>query len=293
MKNAPLQHAAELALFSGLQGLVRVVPHRAVRGLGRALGTLAYRVMPARRQVALRNLELALPELDKTERRRIALGAFRQMTSHAAELLSWSRFDQAAMCRQWSLEGWQHLNRATADGASVFLMTAHFGCWEILSQAIALYAPPVAALVRPLDNPHLDRSLGAVRTRFGLTQIGKHRAARPLVRCLQQGYRLLVLIDQRVKPRDAIEVPFFGHPARATGLIARLALKQETPVLPIFVYPTAKGRYRIVVREPIPATSDAENPILDLTTRYLAAVETEIRRQPELWLWMHDRWKMP
>ena len=103
---------------------------------------------------------------------------------------------------------------------------------------------------------------------------------------------MLVLLDQRVRPRDSVEVPFFGRPAHTSNLVARLALKHETPVVPIYAYPAPDGRYRIVARPAIAAEGAGPNPVLELTSRYLAAVEAEIRRKPELWLWMHDRWRL-
>jgi KDO2-lipid IV(A) lauroyltransferase len=292
MKDAPLRHAVEHGLFQLLRGLVRVVPHANARALGRALGGLAYRALPRRRQLALDNLQQALPELDGARRVRIARGAFASMTSHALEMLSWSRFDAAQLCRHWTLEGWDHALEAAASSGSLFVMTAHFGPWEVLGPATSLYLPPVSALVRPLDNPRLEAALSALRTRFGLSLIHKHGAARQLVRSLDAGGRLIVLIDQRVGAREAIEVPFFGRPVRTTALIARLAVKHETSILPLFAYPSPGGRYRIVARPALAPDPTAEDPIYDLTARASAAVEKEVRSQPDLWLWMHDRWRL-
>lgn len=292
MKNAPIRHAVEFALLRLISGFVRVLPHVRARSLGRSFGGLAYRLLPRRRHIALRNLELALPELDSAERCALAIGSFGQMTSQAAEFLSWSRFDGVGLCRSWTLEGWEYIQAAASRSEGLFLMTAHFGHWELVGQATGLYVPPVFALVRPLDNPRLDTMLGAVRTRFGLELVHKHGAARRLVHGLLAGGRILVLLDQRVQPRDSVEVPFFGHPARTSNLVARIALKHETPVVPIYAYPAPGGRYRIVARPAIAAAASGDDPVRELTASYLAAVEAEIRLQPELWLWMHDRWRL-
>ena len=291
MKNAPVLHAVENGLFQLLRGLVRLLPHAGSRKLGRLLGRAAYLLLSGRRRTALKNLELAFPELDSARRERIARGAFASMTSHATEMLSWERFDAAQLCRQVTLEGWEHVTEAQARFGSFFVMTAHFGPFEIVGSVASLYLSPISALVRPLDNPRLESTLKRMRTRFGISLIQKHGAARHLVRSLEAGGRLLVLIDQRVRAREAIEVPFFGRPAQAPNLIARLAIKHEKPVVPVFAYPAPNGRYRVVARPAIlPATG--EDAVVDLTARCTDAVEREIRRQPELWLWMHDRWRV-
>jgi KDO2-lipid IV(A) lauroyltransferase len=292
VKNAPLLHATEYGIFRLITGLVRLTPHAWSRSLGHALGNLVYRLLPGRRRIALRNLELAFPALDGVRRSEIALDAFRQMGSQATEFLSWSRFDEVALCRRLTLEGWEHLRAAAKQADGLFLMTAHIGHWELVGQSTGLYTPPVFALVRPLDNPRLDAMLAAVRTRFGLELVHKHGAARQLVRNLRTSGRMLVLLDQRVRSRDAVEVPFFGRPARVSNLIARLAFKHQTPVVPVYAYPAPGGCYRIVARPAIAADA-GDDPVRELTTRYMAAVEAEIRRQPELWLWMHDLWKRP
>jgi KDO2-lipid IV(A) lauroyltransferase len=134
--------------------------------------------------------------------------------------------------------------------------------------------------------------MAVVRTRFGLELVHKHGAARRLVHGLRTGGRMLVLLDQRVRPRDSIEVPFFGLPAHTTSLVARLALKHQTPVVPIYAYPAPGGRYRIVARPAIAAEGSGPDAVRELTALYSAAVEAEIRQQPELWLWMHDRWRL-
>jgi KDO2-lipid IV(A) lauroyltransferase len=106
-----------------------------------------------------------------------------------------------------------------------------------------------------------------------------------------------ILIDQRVQPKEAIEVPFFGHPALTTPVLARLSLRTGAPVVPIFAFPEPHGRYRFVARPPIfpperPAAGESEDStVLDLTRRYLETAEAEIRRHPEQWLWMHRRWE--
>ncbi len=291
MKDAPLLHAAEAGAFHLLRGCLRALPHGRTRAIGRRLGDLAHSLLGSRRRLARANVEAALPELDAGDCRQVVRGAFRQMMTHAAEFLSWERFGPRELCERWSLEGWEH---TVGDGRPRFFMTAHFGYWELLGRPLPLYHPPVAALVRPLDNPRLDRYVDRARTAFGLRLIHKHGAARAITRALRQGTSMIVLVDQRVPPRDAVTVPFFGRPALTTNLLARLALAHHADVVPIYVYPAPHGRYRIVARAPISADSiDGADPVVDLTRRYMAAVEAEIRASPARWLWMHDRWRMP
>jgi KDO2-lipid IV(A) lauroyltransferase len=147
-------------------------------------------------------------------------------------------------------------------------------------------------VVRPADNPWLDRELRALRERFGNAVIPKRGAARRMLEVLRGGGRVGILIDQRVQEREGIAVPFFGRPALTSPVLARLSLRTGAAVVPITAYPESGGRYRIVVRPAIlpPENGDDEETVKVLTRRYLEVAEEDIRAHPEMWLWMHRRW---
>lgn len=281
-------HAVEHALFRGVAGGARLPPHAAARALGRGLGRLTHLLASGRRRRALENLALAFPDASVAERRRWARESFENLGAQLVDLLSATRFDAVELCERWSLEGWEHLESTGPEGRPALIMGAHLGFWEILPSAIGLYEGGMAIVVRPLDNPRLDREIDRLRLRFGGSTIAKRGAARGMLRALTEGGRASILIDQRPGPGEGVEVPFFGHAALTSPLLARMAQRFELPVLPYFGFPEPGGRYRIVVRPPIPPNGD--DPV-ELTARYLAAVEQEIRENPGLWLWMHDRWK--
>jgi len=288
LKDAPFLHAVEYGAYRVLAAKARLLPHGAARRLGVGLGRFGYGLLASRRRRALANLELALPDADPRRRRRWARQSFETLGAQLLDVLSVTRFDAVRMCERWSLEGWEHLEVGGPDGRPSLLMTAHLGFWEILPLAIGLYQGGTAIVVRPLDNPRLERAISGARTRFGGSIIAKRGAARGMLRTLSAGGRVSILIDQRPGPGEGIPVPFFGHPALTSPLLARMALRFELPVQPCFGYPEPGGRYRLVFREPIPPDGD---DAAALTGRYIAAVEREVRQAPGLWLWMHDRWR--
>lgn len=288
MKDAPLLHAVEHAAFRALAAGARLPSHAASRAMGRGLGRLTWLLLGGRRRVCLANLELALPDTPARRRRRWARESFENLGAQLLDLLSARRFDAVELCGRWSLEGWEHLEAAGPEGRPALVMGAHLGFWEILPWAIGIYEGGMGIVVRPLDNPRLDREIDRLRLRFGGFTIPKRGAARGMLRALGEGRRASILIDQRPGPGEGVPVPFFGEPALTSPLLARMALRFELPVLPYFGFPEPGGRYRVVVRPPIHPEGD--DPV-ELTARYLAAVEREIRDRPGLWLWMHRRWK--
>jgi KDO2-lipid IV(A) lauroyltransferase len=110
---------------------------------------------------------------------------------------------------------------------------------------------------------------------------------------LKRGGGVGILIDQRARESEGIEVPFFGHPAWTHPILARMMRKTGAPVIPVFALRSKPGSYAMRYEAPllIEDLSEAEREVEALTGRYLALLETAIRRDPDQWLWYHDRWK--
>jgi len=318
VKHAPVRHRLEYGAYLAFKGIVRALPHAAARPLGAFLGSLACRLDRRHREVATANLALAFPALAPAERRRLVTACFRHFGAALFDLISSERFDAVELCRRFSYEGWEHLDRAERLGRGVFLLGAHHGYWEISGRPIGLYRGVLHTVARPADNPYLERELSRLRRGLGYAVLPKRGAARRMLQVIRAGGRVGILPDQRVQEREGILVPFFGHPALTTPVLARLALRDNCPVVPVFAYPEPRGRYRMVIRPPIlpeeaaagaadaggtrkagadddlgSAGEDTAAVVAALTRRYLEAIEREIRDHPEMWLWMHRRWDRP
>lgn len=299
MKDAPVRHRCELALYRAVRGALHLLPHAAARQLGAGLGELAYLFDRRHRRVALDNVTLALPELPRVRRRRLVRRCFRHFGSALTDTVSAQRFDLVEMCRRVSVEGWEHVEaaRRQASPRGIFAMTAHLGLWEMAAHVFGTYGAPLHVVGRPLDNPYLDRELRTHRRRFGNELLPKRGSVRGMIRALQAGDNVAILIDQRVMPHEGIEVPFFGRPAVTTPVLARLSIRLRVPVVPAYAVPRPGGRYRVIFKPAVAPPEagrdgggDVDTAVRNLTARYLAEMEGEIRRHPHLWLWMHRRW---
>ncbi|HWN40983.1 MAG TPA: hypothetical protein VNW71_02115, partial [Thermoanaerobaculia bacterium] len=92
MKNRPLRHRIEYGLYLALKGLLRALPHESARGLGRKVGALGHALDRRHREVALRNLELALPEILPEERKRLVKKCYRHFGAALGDTISSTRF---------------------------------------------------------------------------------------------------------------------------------------------------------------------------------------------------------
>lgn len=292
MRRRPVRHRVEIALFLAAQGLLRALPHGVARRVGSALGGAAHAADRRHRELVRRNLGRAFPEWSAEVRAAAAHACFRHFGAVFCDAVSALRLDAGELCRRTHSDGWEHLRAAEAGDRGVLFMSAHLGHWEIASWVVAAFHGPIHAMGRPADNPHFDRWLERMRTRFGNVPLDKHGSVRAILRGLQGGARIGLLIDQRVRPRDGILVPFFGRPAWTSPLLARLALRTGAPIVPVLGDLAPGGGYRVSLLAPIEQPEGrGDEAVAELTRRCLAVVEERVRATPERWFWLHDRWK--
>jgi KDO2-lipid IV(A) lauroyltransferase len=293
-QRSALRNRAEYAAFRAARGLAGLLPPAALARVGDALGTIYSLTGGRRRQIIDFNLALAYPEATGDERRRLARAVTRHFARAALDAIRLQRLRPEELLAAVEISGLEHLRRAIAGGRGAFFLTAHLGSWEVAALATGLQlASGLAVVNRPLDNPLLEVELDRLRRLYGNHVFGKHSIAREMLAQLKRGGGVGILIDQRVREEQGIEVPFFGHPAWTHPILARVVRKTGAPVVPTFAICERPGRYSLryeapVLVEELPA---AEREDVPLTARFMAILEAAIRERPEQWLWYHDRWK--
>ena len=287
-----MRYRIEYLLVRALIGLVRVTPGPLVRAGGTLVGLTFYTVDRAHRRIAQRNLAAAFPARTASERRAIARRAFAHFGRLAFELLRFATLSPRQMLARVEFDGEERVKLAYGHGKGVLFITGHFGFWELQAMVHAVRVEPVTILARALDNPHLDRLLEHIRERTGNTVVYRRETIRRVMRTLQARQGVAVLIDQHIMSRDAIYVDFFDRSAATTSAVAALALRTGAPVMPVFALPLGRGRYRMVYEHPVePPRADSTDAVREFTQRCTDVLEMYVRRHPELWLWMHRRWR--
>lgn len=286
------RHRLEYAAVAGVIQLVRVMPMPMVLAAGSLLGWAFHQVDRAHRRLAVRNLAAAFPLRSDAECRAIARGMFSHFGRLLTVLLKFSTMRPEEMLARVELEGAGHIEAAHAAGRGVLLFTGHFGYWEINALVHALELKPMAVLARPLDNPLLHELLESVRRRTGNSVIYRRGAIRRVLRALADNRAVALLIDQHIQTADAVYVDFFNRPAATTSALAALALRTGAPVVPVFALPQPGGRFKMIYEHPVaPPPADDADAIRAFTQRCTDVLEMYVRRYPELWLWMHRRWR--
>jgi len=286
-----LKHRIEYLAVRGVAALIKPLSMAHARACGAALGRLAYHLDRRHRRVALENLAAAFPGRSEAERAAIARGVFEHFGSVVVELLKVATMKPAELLGLCETEGDEHCWKALEPKKGVLCFTGHFGYWEVQAVASAARFMPFSVLARPLDNPHLHKLLEDIRTMTGNQVIYRHGAIRRILRDLALNRGVAMLIDQHLQ-RDAILVDFFNRPAATTSALAVLALRTGAAVIPVFALPLPGGRYKLIYESPVPPPSE-ESPdaIREFTQRCTDVLEMYVRKHPELWLWMHRRWR--
>jgi len=206
----------------------------------------------------------------------------------------------AALARplEWTLaridlEGVDTLKSVMETHGRALLLTGHLGNWELLSAAHRLTSYSLAVVARPLDASWLETLARRLCEKTGVELIDKRQALRPVLTALRRGRLVGILLDQNAARDEAAFVPFFGVLASTSRSMAVLALRTDAPVVPVFIRREASGRHRISIEPPlaVPEATDRDAAVRELTALCTARVEAAIRRAPEQWFWMHNRWR--
>ncbi len=285
-------HRLEYGAVATARGTMRLLPMSAVLLVGTVLGRIFHAVDRSHRKLALSNLEAAFPLRSPRERAAIARDMFAHFGRLLTVLLKFSTLSREQMMACVEFQGADRVVAAHALDRGVLLFTGHFGYWEINALVHALELHPMAVLARPLDNPLLHDLLEEVRGRTGNSVIYRRGAIRRVLRALAANQAVALLIDQHIQTSDAVSVEFFNRPASTTSALAALALRTGAPVIPVFALPLSGGRFRMVYEHAVePPRPDEPQALREFTQRCTDVLEMYVRRYPELWLWMHRRWR--
>jgi Kdo2-lipid IVA lauroyltransferase/acyltransferase len=256
--------------------------HRA----GAALGWLAYWSSPSYAARLRENLYASGVCSDTTQCDALRRAAIAEAGKAVAELAAvWFGTDeqvaQRVQCGQWDV-----VERGRARGAGVILLTPHLGCFEI-SAHYAAQRVPLTVLYRPPKQHWLEPLMVAGRSRWNAKVAPADlRGVRMLYRALARGEAVGLLPDQAPGVGEGAWADFFGRPAYTMTLVTRLQQSTGAAVIMAFAERLPAGRgYRLYLEEI--ATDRLDETELN------RAVEAQVRRRPEQYLWSYNRYKVP
>ena len=291
-----LRYLAEYAALRFWCLAIRCFPIEANLVTARIMGRLWWAAVKRHRDRAMDNLRPALGDrYSEQQLRQIA----RRSIEHFAQLYLVEMVMTPRLVNRWSWSRHVELGhlapalRELLSERGVIMLTGHFGNYELLGFTICRLGIPLVAVMRPLDNPLINRYLLASREASGLTLLYKKGATESAEDILKSGGTLCFIADQDAG-RKGVFVDFFGRPASTYKSIGLLAMQRQVPIVVGAATRIGRGfRYRMSVERIIQPEEWAEqdDPLRWITQTYSHALESAIRRAPEQYLWWHRRWK--
>jgi KDO2-lipid IV(A) lauroyltransferase len=282
---APKYWATWLGL--GVLRTLEMLPYPAQRQVGSALGGLIRRLPLAYVRIARRNIDLCMPELSATERDALVHRHFQSLGMALCETANtwWSGNDRVRALAE--VRGLEHLEAALAKGRGVIMIGGHFTTIEIATRILGTVVP-LNVVYRPPKNQLLSHTMLLEFARNGKPIA--HDDIRTMVRALKKNEAVWYAPDQSYRNKGAAMVKFFGIAAATNTATSRLARISGAAVLTYFPerLPGNAG-YRVMIGPALENFPGAD--AVDDAERFNRLLETQIRRVPEQYLWIHRRFK--
>jgi KDO2-lipid IV(A) lauroyltransferase len=289
--------AGTLALRAFVTPL-RALSWRRARAAGRGVGELIFRLPTRFRRVALKNLKLVYgAQISDGERQRMARDVFRNFGETFAEFIKLPKLDREAVDRLASVEGEEHLREALKRGKGVLMVSGHFGNWEFLGRWLAVHGYPLNVVAHEARNPEVTRLMKNTREGTGAQVLFRGSSARAVLKALKQNQIVALLPDQNAAD---VFVPFLGVRTGTVDGPAIVHLKTQAPIVFAWCSRSEHARssrlglgfdIRFEPAVSVESTGDRGADIAQVMTLVNASLESQVRRRPTQWLWLHDRWK--
>ncbi|MEW5976612.1 MAG: lysophospholipid acyltransferase family protein [Acidobacteriota bacterium] len=284
----------EYAAVLSLLRLLGFLPRPLALGLSQALTRVLCPLFRKLQWTARRNFELAMPLLGEKEVRALTRGVFRNLGRLLGEFSQLPKLRVETISQVVVYDGFENYLESVRRGKGTLFLTAHFGSWELCPFAHALYGHPLKFVIRPIDNPLVDRLVTRYRTLSGNQIIEKKDSLKVILRALKANESVGILIDQNTTMDAGVFADFFGVPACTTSSLATIALRTSATVVPgVLIWDEKLRKHRLHFEPPVELvrSGDLKADIVVNTARFNRVLEELVRQYPDQWLWVHRRWK--
>lgn len=288
-----LKNRIEYIGFLFLAGLFRILGINLSRILARLLGSFFYYLVPIRKATVISNLKTAFPEKSESEIKSLTKLAYRNFSLTFAEMLLLHYITAKEFSRMIDhSEAEEVLAPYFESGKSFFLLSGHFGNWELFTTFPHHYKKAVNAMAKPMRNVYVSKWINQSREKFGTNVVLLGSSIRELYKVLKDNGVILSVGDQR-GPSDGVRVNFFNKSTAAFNGTAVLALKTGSPIIMTFIVRQKNFDYKVRAKELRfdDLTGTEEEKIAAICQRFFSYLESMIREYPDQWFWMHKIWK--
>jgi lipopolysaccharide heptosyltransferase II len=279
-------------LYRAGSAVVAALPLSLLFAIGEFLGVCAWMFSGKYRRLATRNLDIAFAnEKSPGELRELVRRHFQRLGANLLCSAKLTQMPAEKILEHVEVENIESMAREFRAGVPVVLILSHLGTWEVFAQLMPKFVGFVrnASVYQGLGNRFINEHVRRTRSQTGLELFDRHDGFEPVIELLRSGGGVGVLSDQHAGDHG-VWTPFFGRLASTSPLPALLAKRTRAALIAAGVYTTGRARWRMVFTERFDETGAS---IAVLTSKINQIIEQQVRRAPEDWFWVHNRWKTP
>ena len=279
-------------LMSVFATAVGRIPERVLAEFARLVGLFLFDVLHLRRRLMLRNIKIAFPELGDNEAVTMARRSMIHLVTTVVELLwVWRN----SMKDRVQLANGEIMRQALEQKKGAYILCTHTGNFEALAMILsATFAKVTSPVKRVGSSVGLNRFISENRAKQGIDAIVRTKKGEGFLairRALDENRLVGFMMDQ-ARPGEP-RIPLFGKPAKTNTSLGAIWDRCPSPIIPAYCERVGFARHIVHILPEVHFTSsgDSAADVLNRAKACNTIVEEIVRRCPEQYWWVHDRWK--
>ena len=241
------------------------------------------------KQLIHSNIKKGIPNIDSENLKKITRLMWNNYGRLFAEYVFIKDFRYGQLAEKINIEGYEILDQIKKSNKQVIFVSGHFSNFELMAMSLEKTGIKLSTIYRPLNNIFLNGIMEGIRRKYICKyQIKKGIGGlKKLINLKKKNFSTALMIDQRLS--EGILSDFFNQKALTTTMPAQLVKKFDIPVIPVHIERIKNLNFKISIKEPI--NFSKEETIENITLKLNQILETMILKNPEQWIWSHNRWK--
>ncbi len=268
--------------------IFKIIGYKAASNLGEKIGILIGPLFRSKKKIE-DNLKNSNIGYDDIEREKIIKNMWGNYGRILAEYPFLKNFKNNNFKKYVEIEGFNYLDEIKKNNKKVVFISGHFNNFELMAMFLENSGLDIAAIYRPLNNIFLNGIMEKIRlNHICKKQIKKGKSGtRELLKLFKDGYSIALMIDQRVS--EGVKSKLFDRPALTTTIPAQLVKKYNVDVVPVYIERKDNIFFKMSVNKPI--IFEENKSLEEITDKLNKILEEMILKNPDQWIWSHDRWK--
>ncbi|RLA82590.1 MAG: lipid A biosynthesis acyltransferase [Epsilonproteobacteria bacterium] len=287
------KHEFRYYLYKVAQSFFKYTPKIVMKYLLIALAKLLSKINKKHINIANVNLDLAYHNtLSQEQKNNIIHNSYKSLMFNLYEFMENQYINKDGLLEKATITNEKVILDAIKSKRKIIFVTAHYGGWELAIPYIALKYGTLAVVNRKMDSKRINKMYEEARDRNNIVMLEKKVAAKGMIKAFRNNHNIAVAIDQHTG--SGVEIDFFDKKVNATDATARLAIKFDAVIIPVFAVTNGFRDYEIKVYDALDTTKiefKTDDKVQELTQLQNSIIEQQIKEKPELWFWQHKRWK--